>query len=64
MCGAEDLVQPDAMAHRADELGDQVARVLARDGDAEDDRRPARSAPDHAVRPPSSAMARSRSSMP
>ena len=33
---AEDLVQADAVLHRGDELGDQVAGVLADDGRAED----------------------------
>src|SRR5262245_53777765 len=36
MDGAEDLVEPDAVLHRRDELGKQVAGVLADDGGAED----------------------------
>ena len=33
--GAEDLVEPDAMLHRQDVFGDQVARMLADDRHAE-----------------------------
>ena len=36
MDGAENLVESDAMAHGGDVLGDQVARMFAGDGDAED----------------------------